>query len=68
MKQRHANGQLLPLRQRMTKVELAKRDEKKEYRLGIQMEHAKTRGMVIGCMMVLRRGFFGRLKWLFFGR
>lgn len=31
-------------------------------------EHAQTRGYVMGILQVLNRGFFGRLKWLLFGK
>ena len=68
MRKRHGNGQLLPLEQRMTEAEKARRSEKNEYRRLISVEHAKTRGMAVGCMLVLRRGLLGRLKWLMLGR
>ena len=34
----------------------------------ISREHAITRGVVGQIIGVLQRGFFGRLKWLLFGR
>ena len=60
--------QLKPLEARMTDARAAARETKHEYRRQLSIEHAKTRGMVVGCMMVLRRRFWGRLKWLVFGR
>ena len=72
MKQRHSNGQLRPLdrplEDRMTTAQLAARQEKREYRQHISLEHAKTRGLAMVALSVLQRGFFGRLKWLLFGR
>lgn len=34
----------------------------------LSREHAITRGIAATSLNVLRRGFFGRLKWLLFGR
>ena len=70
MKQRHrySNGQLRSLEDRMTTARLAARQEKREYRQHISREHAKTRGFAMIALSVLQRGFWGRLKWLLFGR
>ena len=56
----------------MSKQDLEKRAAKIQARhtvaQQISLEHAKTRGLVIACLTLLNRGFFGRLKWLFLGR
>ena len=52
----------------MTTARLAARQEKREYRQHISREHAKTRGFAMIALSVLQRGFWGRLKWLLFGR
>lgn len=33
----------------------------------LAQEHAKTRGVQNGILDLLKRGFFGRLRWLIFG-
>ena len=33
----------------------------------LAQEHAQTRGLVSSMVLVLRRGFWGRLRWLLFG-
>lgn len=68
MNTRHANGQLLPVSDRMTADRLAARAEKRDYRAKTAQRAAMTHGMVIGCIAIFRRGIFGRLKWLVFGR
>lgn len=65
MKQRHANGQLLPLRQRRTEAQMEKRNEKAQYRNSI----ARSIGMMnFGLNSFFNRGFLGRLKWLLTGK
>jgi hypothetical protein len=65
MKQCHGNGQLLPLSQRRTKAQMAKRDEKAQYRSNI----ARAIGTInFGLQQFFGRGFFGRLRWLFLGK
>lgn len=65
MRQRHGNGQLLPLKQRRTKAQMAQRDEKAQYRNNI----AKSIGRInFGLQSFFGRGFFGRMKWLITGR
>jgi hypothetical protein len=65
MKQRHSNGQLLPLRERRTETQMAKRSERAEYRSNI----AKQIGIInFGLAQFFRRGVFGRFKWLLTGR
>jgi hypothetical protein len=51
-----------------TPAQAARRQSKIDHRAHVSQEHAKTRGMVIAILQVLRRGFFGRMKWLLFGR
>ncbi len=68
MRKRYSNGQLRPLEDRMTDARLAARETKREYRQTVSLEHAKTRGVAVACWSVLKRGFFGRLKWLLTGR
>jgi hypothetical protein len=34
----------------------------------LSRDHAITRGVVAQILGVLRRGFFGRMRWLLFGR
>ena len=66
MRKRHSNGQLKPLA--LSPAAQERRTIKNEYRQHISREHAITRGMAVGCLTVLRRGFWGRLKWLLMGR
>ncbi len=61
-------GKLKPLASRLSKEDMVKRMAKTEVRARMSREHAITRGMAAACLMVLQRGFFGKLKWLFFGR
>ena len=68
MSTRYSNGQLRPLEDRMTDARLAARETKREYRQHISLEHAKTRGMVMLALSLIRRGYWGRFKWLLFGR
>ena len=39
-----------------------------DHRSRLNREHAITRGVAVSCLQVLQRGFWGRLKWLLFGR
>lgn len=65
MKQRHANGQLLPLRKRLTEAQMTKRDERLQYRTSI----ARSIGMMnFGLNSFFNRSFLGRLKWLLTGK
>lgn len=43
--------------------------ERRSARIAMRIgrEHAITRGIVVTILGVLRRGFFGRLKWALFG-
>jgi len=63
------NGQLRKLEDRMSKYQMEKRATKivarEQVAVQLARENAITRGMLIS---VLGRGFFGRLKWLLFGR
>lgn len=59
---------LKPLKDRLTPAELQRRQVKNEYRTHISREHAITRGIAMSAMQVLRRGFWGRFKWLFRGK
>ena len=68
MRKRHSNGQLRSLGDRMTGARKTARETKHEYRRLVSLEHARTRGMAMGALMVLQRGFWGRLKWLLVGR
>lgn len=65
---RTRKGQLKSLQDRMTPEQLRQRAATTDVRMGISVEHAKTRGLAVGCAMILRRGFFGRLKWLLRGK
>lgn len=65
MRQRHSNGQLLPLRERRTEAQMAGRKEKMQYRSNI----ARAIGVInFGLQQFFQRGFFGRMKWLVTGR
>lgn len=65
MRQRHGNGQLLPLKKRRTGAQMAHRNERAEYRSNI----AKAIGRInFGLQSFFQRGFFGRMKWLLTGR
>lgn len=57
---------LRPLEDRMTDKQFERRTAKIAMRVG--RDGAVTRGMTMGIIAVLQRGFFGRLKWLVFGR
>lgn len=59
-------GQLTPLDSRTTTHHAERRTQKQVRRLGV--EHARTRGLALGIAGVLHRGFFGRMKWLLFGK
>lgn len=59
-------GQLRGLEDRMTDKAFERRTAKIATRVG--KDGAMTRGLVNGVIAVLRRGFFGRLKWLLLGR
>lgn len=61
-------GQLTPLRSRMSQHRLDKRDERANFRSNLAKAHAMTRGGTNACLNVLQRGFWGRLKWLVMGR
>ncbi len=69
MHKTRGNGQLLPLEGRMTKEKLMKREVKIQARRELARElialqaqlHAKV-------MSILGRKFFGRFKWLLFGK
>lgn len=58
--------------ERMSAAQLAKREKRVEdrgmFRTQISREHAITRGIAVSVLQVMRRGFFGRLKWVLFGR
>lgn len=62
----NTTGQLHGLEDRMTDKQFERRTAKIATRVG--REGAVTRGMTMGIIEVLRRGFFGRLKWLLLGR
>lgn len=52
----------------MTAQQAVDRTAKIEYRHAVSREHGITRAMAAAGLSVLRRGFFGRLKWLLVGR
>lgn len=54
-----------PLTDRMSTKQLERRTAKIAMRVG--REGAITRGMTMGVIEVLRRGFLGRMKWLIRG-
>ena len=60
------------LKDRMNTHQTEKRVERIEARKTVaqqlSIEHARTRGIAVASYSVLRRGFFGRLKWLLLGR
>lgn len=64
MRQRNSHDQLLPLSKRRTEAQMAKREDRTNWRSTVSREHAMTRGMFIG---FVRMGFWGRLKWLLRG-
>ena len=59
-------GQVRSMVSRYTTNQMERRTAKIAMRVG--REGAMTRGMLMGVIQVLRRGFFGRLKWLLGGR
>lgn len=61
------NGQLRPLEKRMGTGRFVRREEKKTRREFARMI-GQDRQIIGGILSVLRRGFFGRLKWLLFGK
>lgn len=65
MKQRYPNGQLLPLRQRLTEAQMSHRNERAEYRSNIARA---IRVINFGLAQFFGRGIIGRAKWLLFGR
>lgn len=65
---RNLDGQLRPLRERLTKDALLKRAAKTEVRAIISNQLALTTGVANACANVLRRGIWGRVKWLLIGR
>lgn len=71
MSQRNGR-QVQLLADKLNPNEAAKREVRIEARRTVAQqlsrEHAITRGMANVALFVLRRGFFGRLKWLLFGR
>lgn len=67
-KTKTVEGQLRPLSQRLTAIQLAQRAERINWRQGLQNQHAVTRGIANASYALLGRGFFGRLKWLVLGR
>ena len=72
MTKTNTTGQLNPLEDRMSQHQLAKRAAKIEARHTVAQqlsrEHAITRGVAVGCLQVLQRGLWGRLKWLLRGK
>jgi hypothetical protein len=62
----NSKGQVRSMVSRLTSNQMERRSAKIAMRVG--REGAMTRGMVQGIIAVLRRGFFGRLKWLVAGR
>lgn len=59
-------GGLRPLEDRMSDKRIERRTARIANRVG--REGAITRGMTMGILSVLQRGFFGRMKWLLLGR
>ena len=72
MNKTNETGQLEPLTHRLNPHQQARRDIRIEARKTIAQqlsrEHAITRGIAATTLSVLRRGLWGRLKWLLFGR
>lgn len=62
----NTTGQLRPLEDRMTDKQYERRTMKAVTRLG--REHAITRGVVMSMTSILSRGFWGKLKFAFFGK
>lgn len=62
------DGQLRPLKERLTKDAALRRAAKTEVRAIIARQLAITTGVANGCANILRRGIGGRLKWLVMGR
>lgn len=60
------------LRDRMNDHQAEKRIERIQARSTVaqqlSLEHAKTRGIAVAAYSVLRRSFWGRLRWLLSGR
>jgi hypothetical protein len=67
-----AGGQLLPLDQRLSIHQQQKREARimgrKTNAQRLSTEHAILTGTLNSVLALLRRGFFGRLKWLVLGR
>jgi hypothetical protein len=58
-----------PMIERKTEKQMERRTAKIAMRVGREngRENAITRGWVMGVVDVMRRGFFGRMKWLIRG-
>ena len=63
---------LKPLEDRMTKHKSAKREQRIEARSTVARElfkqQTQTRQLMVGMYALLSRGFFGRFRWLLFGK
>ena len=58
------NGQLAPLKARLTEAEL----DKRQYRIHYRRKVAIALGLTSSLRAVFARGFFGRLKFAFTGK
>lgn len=70
---RTKNGQLVPLKDRLSKFQLAKRTEKVEARRTVaelleKRQKAFMAGVAMSLAAYFNRGFFGRMKWVLVGR
>ncbi len=54
--------------ERLSPAQQVKRQERIEWRAQVSKQEGITRGLVMGVIQVLRRGFLGRLKWLIRGQ
>lgn len=67
-----SRGQLRPLEKRMTKVAQERRGFRVAARLtvaqALQRQMAQTQGVVKMVTEPIRRGFWGRFRWLLFGK
>ena len=63
---------LQPLSRRLSPAEATKRSvrmsNRQNQRVSVAQAIGETRAIAVAAYSVLRRGFFGRLKWLLFGK
>ncbi len=63
---------LAPLRHRLSNTQQARRgvrmNERRTHRQQVAMAIGQSQAIGMASLNVIRRGFFGRLKWLLFGK